>query len=57
MGSWKERIVSFKQQRIVQEAFDQQKILLLLFISGWENSNSIYPYETAKSRNPEHEGG
>jgi hypothetical protein len=49
MGSWKERIASFKQQRIVQEASDQQRILLLLFILGWENSNSIYPHEIARS--------
>jgi hypothetical protein len=34
----------------VQEASDQQKILLLLFILGQENLNSIYPHETAKSR-------
>jgi hypothetical protein len=33
----------------VQEASDQQKILLLLFILGQESSNSIYPYETARS--------
>ena len=34
----------------MQEALDQQKISLLLFISGLENSNSIYPHETAKSQ-------
>jgi hypothetical protein len=34
----------------VQEASDQQKILLLLFILGQESSNSIYPHETARSR-------
>ena len=49
MVSWKELIASFKQQRIVQEASDQQRILLLLFILGQENFNSTYPHETAKS--------
>jgi hypothetical protein len=34
----------------VQEASDQQRILLLLFILGQENLNSIYPHETAKSQ-------
>jgi hypothetical protein len=33
----------------VQEALGQLKILLLLFIFGQENLNSIYPHETAKS--------
>ena len=49
MESWKEQIAWFRLQRIVQEALDQPKISLLLFISGLENSNSIYPHETAKS--------
>ncbi|MGD0954744.1 MAG: transposase [Methanotrichaceae archaeon] len=31
--------------------FSQRKILLLLFIFGQENLNSIYPQETAKSLN------
>ena len=34
----------------MQEASDQQKILLLLFILGQESSNSIYPHETARSQ-------
>jgi hypothetical protein len=36
----------------VQEALGQLKILLLLFIFGQENLNSIYPHETAKSHIP-----
>ena len=35
----------------MQEALGQRKILLLLFIFGQENLNSIYPHETAKSHN------
>jgi hypothetical protein len=50
MRSWKEQIALFKLQKTVQEAFDQQKISLLLFILGLESSNSIYPHESAKSR-------
>ena len=49
MVSWKELIASFRQQRIVQEASGQQRILLLLFILGQENFNSTYQHETAKS--------
>ena len=33
----------------MQEASDQQRILLLLFILGQESSNSICPHETARS--------
>jgi len=49
MVSWKELTASFRRLRIVQEALGQRKILLLLFIFGQENLNSIYPHETAKS--------
>jgi len=46
----KKLTVSLRHQRIVQEASDQQRILLLLFILGQESSNSIYPHETARSQ-------